>query len=351
MWLNSIARTAKAGAATDVPLPPVTFTGEQRPNRVDKTGDGLAPYVRLRMSQVNTETGGTIGVTYSQQDCTPTTLPAADATNTKRCYPVKWVWEGEDSKLDWFNTYVVTQIVEGDNLASTPDKVTSYTYVGGAAWDKDTSEFTKAEDRVHSVPRGYEVVQTRTGAASDPKMLSETRYFRGLDGKEVKDGTGAAVTDRPEFAYMVRETATYEGDDTTKLVTASSSTPGARTRWPRGPAPACPTSSPTRRVSRRSRPAPPSPVVPVRPRSAVTSTTTAWSTGSRARATPPRPATSPAPGPPTRATPRAGSWTSTAASRASQCRADRPSADRPTSSVTRAPTSTTAHLEPFPVRV
>ncbi|MFD4866712.1 RHS repeat domain-containing protein [Streptomyces sp. NPDC058412] len=225
MWLKSVSRTAKAGAATDVPFDPVTFAGEPRPNRVDKTGDGLAPYIRLRMSQVNTETGGTIGVTYSQQDCTPTTLPASDATNTTRCYPVKWVWEGDDSKLDWFNTYVVTQIVEGDNLAATPDKVTSYSYVGGAAWDKDTSEFTKAEDRVHSVPRGYELVQTRTGAASDPKTLSETRYFRGLDGKAVKDGTGTAVTDRPEFAGMVRESATYEGDDTGKLVSATSSTP------------------------------------------------------------------------------------------------------------------------------
>ncbi|WP_051837657.1 RHS repeat protein [Streptomyces sp. NRRL F-2580] len=225
MWLKSIARTAKGGAATDVPFDPVTFAGEPRPNRVDKTGDGLAPYIRLRMSQVNTETGGTIGVTYSQQDCTPTALPAADATNTTRCYPVKWVWEGDDSKLDWFNIYVVTQIVEGDNLASTPDKVTSYTYVGGAAWDKDTSEFTKAEDRVHSIPRGYELVQTRTGAASDPKTLSERRYFRGLDGKAVKDGTGATVTDRPEFAGMVRESATYEGDDTSKLVSATSSTP------------------------------------------------------------------------------------------------------------------------------
>ncbi|MFE9466349.1 RHS repeat domain-containing protein [Streptomyces virginiae] len=225
MWLKSISRTAKAGAAEDVPLDPVTFAGEQRPNRVDKTGDGLAPYVRLRMSQVNTETGGTIGVTYSQQDCTPTTLPASDGTNTTRCFPVKWAWEGDTSKLDWFNTYVVNQIVEGDNLASTPDKVTSYTYVGGAAWDKDTSEFTKAEDRVHSVARGYGLVQTRTGAASDPKTLSETRYFRGLDGKEVKDGAGAAVIDRPEFAGMVRETATYDGDDTAKLVSATSSTP------------------------------------------------------------------------------------------------------------------------------
>ncbi|MFB6824090.1 RHS repeat-associated core domain-containing protein [Streptomyces virginiae] len=225
MWLKSIVRTAKAGAAQDISLPPVTFAGEQRPNRVDKTGDGLAPYIRLRMSQVNTETGATIGVTYSQPDCTPTTLPAADGTNTTRCYPVKWTWEGDTSKLDWFNTYAVTQIVEGDNLASTPDKVTSYAYVGGAAWDKEYGEFTKAEDRVHSVARGYALVQTRTGAASDPKMLSETRYFRGLDGKEVKDGTGTAVTDRPEFAGMVRETATYDGDDTSKLITATSSVP------------------------------------------------------------------------------------------------------------------------------
>ncbi|MGW2271876.1 RHS repeat-associated core domain-containing protein [Streptomyces yangpuensis] len=225
MWLKSISRTGKGGTAPDVPLDPVTFAGEPRPNRVDKIGDGLAPYVRLRMTQVNTESGGTIGVTYSQQDCTPTTLPAADATNTTRCFPVKWAWEGETSKLDWFNTYVVTQITEGDNLASTPDKVTSYAYVGGAAWDKDTSEFAKAEDRVHSVSRGYGLVQTRTGAAGDPKTLSETRYFRGLDGKEVKDGTGVAVIDRHEFAGMVRESATYNGDDTAKLVSATSNTP------------------------------------------------------------------------------------------------------------------------------
>ncbi|MEU7550929.1 RHS repeat-associated core domain-containing protein [Streptomyces sp. NPDC044571] len=225
LWLKSIVHTAKSGAAADITLPPVTFTGEQRPNRVDALGDGLAPYIRLRMSQVNTETGGTIGVTYSQPDCTATTLPKPDETNTTRCYPVKWAWEGDTSKVDWFNSYVATQIVEGDNLASTPDKVTSYTYLGGAAWAKDTSEFTKAEDRVHSVGRGYELVQTRTGAASDPKTLSETRYFRGLDGKDVKDSTGAAVTDREQFAGVPRETALYNGDDTSKLVSATSYTP------------------------------------------------------------------------------------------------------------------------------
>ncbi|MFD8630833.1 polymorphic toxin-type HINT domain-containing protein [Streptomyces sp. NPDC059533] len=225
LWLKSITRTGKSGSGADIPLPPVTFTGEQRPNRVDALGDGLAPFVRLRMNQVTTETGGTIGVTYSQPECTPTTLPKPDETNTTRCYPVKWAWEGETSKVDWFNTYVATQIVEGDNLADSPDKVTSYTYLGGAAWDKDTGELVKAEDRVYSVARGYGLVQTRTGAATDPKTLSETRYFRGLDGKEAKDSAGVAVTDRPEFAGMVRETAQYEGDDTTKLISATSKSP------------------------------------------------------------------------------------------------------------------------------
>ncbi|MFB9588402.1 polymorphic toxin-type HINT domain-containing protein [Streptomyces racemochromogenes] len=225
LWLKSITRTAKAGDAPDIVLPPITFAGEQKPNRVDKTGDGLAPFIRLRMYQVTTESGGTTAVTYSQPDCTVDALPAADASNTKRCYPVKWAFEGETAKLDWFNTYVVDKVVEGDNIAGSPDKVTSYSYLGGAAWDKSTDEFTKSEDRVNSVARGYERVQVRVGAADESRSLTEMRYFRGLDGKEVKDGTGAVAIDRPEFAGRPRESATYDGDDTEKLVGATSSTP------------------------------------------------------------------------------------------------------------------------------
>ncbi|MEU0271214.1 RHS repeat-associated core domain-containing protein [Streptomyces sp. NPDC006307] len=223
MWLKSIQRTGKAGGT--ITLPAITFAGEQRPNRVDALGDGLAPFIRLRLYQITTETGGTIGVTYSQPDCTATTLPPADDTNATRCYPVKWAYEGETAKQDWFNSYVVTQVVEGDNLVESPDTVSSYSYLGGAAWAKSTDEFTKAENRVHSVARGYGRVQTRTGAASDPRTLEETRFFRGIDGAAVQDSAGAAVTDRPQFAGMVREKATYNGDDTTKLVSATSYTP------------------------------------------------------------------------------------------------------------------------------
>ncbi|WP_284581945.1 hypothetical protein [Streptomyces sp. 2P-4] len=113
----------------------------------------------------------------------------------------------------------------GARTSPSADDVTSYTYLGGAAWAKSTDEFTKAEDRVHSVSRGYGLVQTRTGAADDPKTLTETRYFRGLDGKEVKDSAGAAVTDRDVFAGTPRETALDNGDDTAKLLTAMSVTP------------------------------------------------------------------------------------------------------------------------------
>ncbi|MEU5038278.1 RHS repeat-associated core domain-containing protein [Streptomyces rubiginosohelvolus] len=223
MWLKSIQRTGKVEGTTS--LPPVTFSGEQRPNRVDRADDGLAPFIRLRMSQITTETGGTLGAYYSQQDCAPESLPSADETNTTRCFPVKWAFEGQTAKLDWFNTYVVTRVVEGDNLVESPDKVTSYAYLGGAAWAKSTDEFTKAEDRTYSVPRGYGRVQTRMGAASDPRTLSETRYFRGIDGAKTADFDGVTVTDRDQFAGLPRATATFDGDDTSKLLTATSSTP------------------------------------------------------------------------------------------------------------------------------
>jgi RHS repeat-associated protein len=224
MWLNSITRTGTDLSGNVLTLPPVTFAGEQMANRVDKTGDGLAPFVRLRMSEITTETGGTIGVYYNDPGCTATSLPPADGTNSTACYQIKWAFEGDTAKPDWFNTYPVKRVVEGDNLAATPDKVTAYTY-GDAAWAKSTDEFTKADDRTYSKQRGYGLVQTRTGAGFDPLTLSETRYFRGLDGKDIADSTGATVTDREQFAGMVRETVTYNGDNTSKPVSATSYTP------------------------------------------------------------------------------------------------------------------------------
>ncbi|MFF6774680.1 polymorphic toxin-type HINT domain-containing protein [Streptomyces sp. NPDC012637] len=211
MWLAGIWRKATDGTTT-VDIPTVTFSGQQKANRVDKLGDGLAPFIRLRMSQITTETGGTIGVFYHDPDCTASTLPPLDATNGTRCYPVKWEAEGTSPTQDWFNTYPVSKVVEGDNLVDTPDAVTEYSYVGDAEWAKSEDEFTKAEYRQYSEPRGYYLVQTRKGAGLDPRTLTETRYFRGMDGAQVKNTADVSVTDRKQFSGTPREQVTYNGD-------------------------------------------------------------------------------------------------------------------------------------------
>ncbi|MFJ3789572.1 RHS repeat domain-containing protein [Kitasatospora sp. NPDC090091] len=221
MWLSSVTRTGKSNGS--LALPAVTFAGEQLANRVDKTGDGLAPFIRLRLSEITTETGGTIGIYYSQPGCTATSLPAADGTNTSRCYPVKFR-EGNLVKTDWFNSYVVEKVVEGDNLVESPDKVTEYSYLDGAAWSVNEDEFTKADERTYSVGRGYGRVQTRTGAGFDARTLTESRFFRGIEGAAVADSAGAVVTDRREFAGQLREKAVYNGDGG-PLLSATSYTP------------------------------------------------------------------------------------------------------------------------------
>ncbi|MFC5799035.1 hypothetical protein [Streptomyces formicae] len=190
MWLEGVQRFGTDGTAT-TSVPMIRFAGQQKPNRVDKLGDGFAPFVRLRIYQITTETGGTIGIDYYDSDCTAATLPPTDSTNATRCFHRK-SYEGEVAKDDWFNTYPVQRVVEGDNILATPDVVTEYTYVGGAKWVKSEDEFTKAADRTYSIPRGYYLVQTRTGSGTDPKTLTESRYFRGIDGAAVENSNGAS---------------------------------------------------------------------------------------------------------------------------------------------------------------
>ncbi|NEA08115.1 hypothetical protein G3I27_07890, partial [Streptomyces sp. SID10692] len=94
-------------------MPKVTFRGQQLDNRVDGF-EGLEPFSRLRVQAVDTETGGTIGVTYSDAECSaraPVKLPASPHTNTMRCYPQFWTPKGAtDPVQDWFHKYVVTKV-------------------------------------------------------------------------------------------------------------------------------------------------------------------------------------------------------------------------------------------------
>ncbi|WP_306192473.1 RHS repeat domain-containing protein [Streptomyces sp. MK5] len=233
LWLASITRTGHTGTG-DVSLPAVTFKGQQLANRVEgaTTGGGpdpVPPLVRYRVYGINTETGGTIGVTYSQPDCKAGDVPTP-SSNTRRCYPV--IWSPPDAPadnyepyLDWFHTYIVTQVLESDNTGGAPVKETDYSYLDGMAWGKDEDEFTKAKYLTYGDRKGYGRVQVRVGSpASTKQTLKEYRYFRGIDGTDVKDHEGVAVTDHIAFAGMTREEAIFNGDGGT-LKTATSYTP------------------------------------------------------------------------------------------------------------------------------
>ncbi|MFE9533516.1 RHS repeat-associated core domain-containing protein [Streptomyces sp. NPDC006691] len=227
LWLASIQRTGHTGG-TPASLPAVTFMGTQLENRVDKTGDGIPPLIRYRVYAVDNESGGRIGVTYSAPECTATTLPPDSAANTKRCYSVFWASPDNpgsefEPKRDWFNTYVVTQVREEDNVGGAPPKQTSYTYSGGAAWAKSEDEFTQDKYRTYSDFRGYQLVKSEVGNGNDgPKLHTEKRYFRGINGAKVPDSEGNETADHPAFAGTGRDEATFNG---TTLTGASASIP------------------------------------------------------------------------------------------------------------------------------
>ncbi|MFF0425913.1 RHS repeat domain-containing protein [Streptomyces sp. NPDC004520] len=233
LWLKSITRSGFTGTGT-VKLPPVTFDRVSMRNRVEGATTGGAPdpvpaMWRFRVSAVNTESGGTIGVGYTPEDCSATSVPSP-SSNTRRCYPIKWSppdapIANYEPYLDWFHAYAVNLITENDNTGGSPAKRTEYTYPEGMAWTKSKDdEFTKAEHLTYSDRKGFGLVQVRGGAAPFQRTLKEYRYFRGIPGASVKDSEQLSVTDQEAFAGMTREEATYNGE-TGKLESTTSFTP------------------------------------------------------------------------------------------------------------------------------
>lgn len=245
LWLDSITRTGH-GAGSSAAMPKVSFSGVQLDNRVDGV-EGLPPFSRLRINAIDTETGGRIGVSYSPRDCQvlePRRMPASPETNTMRCFPQYWTPKGALKPVqDWFHKYLVTEVREEDLVTDSPAKVTSYEFIGGAAWAYDESEFTENKHRTWSQYRGYERVRTRLGAGDDVKQLSEHRYFRGMHGDKLPSGTrtsviedsqGGTVNDLPQYQGQLREQITYESDggavDSSTLTTAWSEKTATRAR-------------------------------------------------------------------------------------------------------------------------
>ncbi|MFD9359778.1 polymorphic toxin-type HINT domain-containing protein [Streptomyces sp. NPDC060031] len=230
LWLDSVQHTAKAGALADIPLPATVFTGTPMANRVNAS-EGRPPINKYRINKITNETGGTTLVTYTIQNCSPTNLPAADDTNTQRCYPSWWTRDGGVEEVkDYFHKYLVGKVEETDTTAGTgsPSKTTTYHYLGAPSWRRDEGEFTLDKQRTWNDFHGYRTVRTLTGPTN--RLKSESDYYLGMAGDKLANGsprtvaTINGVTDRSDFAGRVAETRLYDGE-AGPVVTKTTHTP------------------------------------------------------------------------------------------------------------------------------
>ncbi|MCX5450664.1 polymorphic toxin-type HINT domain-containing protein [Streptomyces nigrescens] len=208
-------------------LPKTTFAYTQLANRLDKTGDGYAPYIKDRLSTIADEYGGQTDVNYSKPACTFNNLPTPES-NTTRCFP-QFIGgsSSDDMDKEWFNKYVVESVTTTDRTGGAPDQVTRYDYRDDAAWHYDDDDgLTKEKFKTWSQWRGYGHVRVQTGGqgtGADAMKTQEDSYFlRGMDGdrKNTSGGTkdvsvslsageGEPLTDDASAAGFAYKTATF----------------------------------------------------------------------------------------------------------------------------------------------
>ncbi len=227
LLLDSVQRTGHNGTAS-ITLPKTTFAYTQLANRLDKIGDGYAPYIKSRLSTVADESGGQIDVGYSAPVCDAAALPTPQ-TNTTRCFP-QYIGGSttDDPDLQWFNKYVVDTVTSTDRTGGSPDQVTMYDYLDGAAWHYDDDDgMTKEKSKTWSQWRGYGHVRVRTGGqggASAMKTQTDSYFLRGMNGDRqsssggtksvsvtLDSGEGDPITDHESQAGFTYKTVTYSG--------------------------------------------------------------------------------------------------------------------------------------------
>ncbi|MEU8852691.1 polymorphic toxin-type HINT domain-containing protein [Streptomyces sp. NPDC048564] len=227
LLLDSIQHTGHTGS-TPITLPKTTLAYTQLENRMDKTGDGYAPFIKARLSTVADEHGGQTDVNYSAPACDAAALPTPQ-TNTTRCFPqMLGGSDTEAAEQHWFNKYVVTSVTATDRTGGAPDSVTAYEYLGGAAWHYDDDEgLTKEKYKTWSQWRGYGHVRVKTGGqggATAMKTQQDSHFLRGMHGDRLnKDGgtksvsvalntgEGDPITDHEAAAGFTYKTAKYSG--------------------------------------------------------------------------------------------------------------------------------------------
>ncbi|HET9141752.1 MAG TPA: type IV secretion protein Rhs, partial [Actinophytocola sp.] len=220
--LDSITHTGFDKDGGSIALPPMQFTSQLYDNRVPGFNT-LPAMAHWRLTEIATDTGSIVQVTYSQPDCGPGNMPTDPAHVTKRCFPVYWTPPfNQNPILDYFHKYVVTHVAVQDRNAMSPTQHTSYTYLGEPGWHFDDNEVVKPKHRTYGQFRGYPQVEIRTGDGQDVRTLVRSTYFRGMYGDVLPGGLrrtdtvgnslGESVPDTNLYSGQVREVQTFNGD-------------------------------------------------------------------------------------------------------------------------------------------
>ncbi|MEV1061744.1 ricin-type beta-trefoil lectin domain protein [Streptomyces sp. NPDC050263] len=229
LWLESITRTGYGTDGEAIALNPVAFLANSvsMPNRVKRSSSDPNPaFDRLRIARVVSEYGGETVVTYKTDACKVDGAFPAPAENVGLCFPAYWNPDPDKETIDWFHKYVVANVQELPALTGLDPITTTYDYLGDGAWALNQAEFSKKKTRTYDQWRGFARVRTYTGDDSSTaymstqKGMTETRYFRGMDGDPlpgggtrsvtVKDSAGVTIaTDEEPFAGRVAESLTY----------------------------------------------------------------------------------------------------------------------------------------------
>ena len=225
LWLNGITHTGQdsdgGGSATAISLPEVLFTPTSMNNRVN-LHDGYPWISRNRLTEVTTESGEQIQVTYTPPSCNSDTLPDP-STNTNLCYPDYWTPPAENNPIvDWFNEYVVAGVTEHDPTGGSSDIATVYKPTTGGAWHYNDNPLTLNTQRTWDQWRGFGGMTVSTGTPPDPVTSTQYTYFRGMNGDTLPNNQtrtvtlpsqhgGQPVVDADQFAGNTYETVVNNG--------------------------------------------------------------------------------------------------------------------------------------------
>ncbi|WP_259471467.1 RHS repeat-associated core domain-containing protein [Streptomyces shenzhenensis] len=226
LLLDGVQHTGHT-ATPSITLPKTTFAYTQLANRLDRIGDGYAPFIKSRLSTVADESGGQIDVNYSAPACDADALPTPE-TNTTRCFPQYIGGDSSDAPdREWFNKYVVTSVTATDRTGGAPDQVTAYEYLDGAAWHFDDDDgLTKEKYKTWSQWRGYGHVRVKgggQGGAAAMRSQQDHYFLRGMDGDRktptggtksvtvtLGAGEGDAITDHESATGFEYRTVTFD---------------------------------------------------------------------------------------------------------------------------------------------